>query len=320
MHGNGKEKGEMAQARVLIADDDVQFRSLLVRRAQKMGLSVTELVDGKQAVEALQREKFDLLVVDLYMPGFTGLEVVQHALARDPDLPAIILTGAATVETAVEALRSGVYDYLTKPLESLSDFELTVNRALEHRRLILENQRLFSEVQRLAITDPLTGLYNRRRLDEALAAEFERARRYKRPLSMIMLDMDSLKTINDTYGHPAGDTALKLVAEAIRRQIRRVDLPARFGGDEFIVLLPEVEHGVAMRIAERIQTQLRPKQPADDMFTVSGGVAQLQAEHATAEDLLRTVDRALYRAKRDGGDCLRGDCPEDQPAEMAEGN
>ena len=123
MHGNGKEKGEMAQARVLIADDDAQFRSLLVRRAEKMGLSVTVREDGQQAIQALQQERFDLLVLDLYMPGFTGLEVVQQALARDPEMQAIILTGAATVETAVEALRAGVYDYLTKPLETLANFE-----------------------------------------------------------------------------------------------------------------------------------------------------------------------------------------------------
>jgi diguanylate cyclase (GGDEF)-like protein len=320
MHGNGKEKGEVTPPRVLIADDDTQFRSLLVRRAEKMGLAVTELEDGQQAVRALQHERFDLLVLDLYMPGFTGLEVVQQALARDPEMQAIILTGAASVETAVEALRSGVFDYLTKPLDSLADFDLTVTRALEHRRLILENQRLFAEVQRLAITDPLTGLFNRRRLDEALATEFERARRYKRPLSMIMLDMDSLKGINDNYGHPVGDAALKMVADAIRGQIRRVDLPARFGGDEFIVLLPEVERSVAMRIAERIRSQLQPRKPTEDMFTVSGGVAQLQEEHATADDLLRAVDRALYRAKREGGDCLRGDCPEDEPAELMKGN
>ena len=126
MHGNGKEKGEMPQARVLIADDDAQFRSLLVRRAEKMGLSVTVREDGQQAIQALQQDRFDLLVLDLYMPGFTGLEVVQQSLARDPEMQAIILTGAATVETAVEALRAGVYDYLTKPLESLADFEMTV--------------------------------------------------------------------------------------------------------------------------------------------------------------------------------------------------
>ena len=116
-----------------------------------------------------------------------------------------------------------------------------------------------------------------------------------------MIDMDGLKSINDTYGHPAGDAALKMVADVIRSHIRRVDMPARFGGDEFVILLPEVELELAMKIAERICSKIRPTEEHDDMFTVSGGVAQLNDDHASAEDFLRAVDEALYRAKRAGG-------------------
>ncbi len=318
MRSNGNPKDQPLTARVLIADDDAEFRNLLVRRAIKMGHSVVEAEDGQQAIEALEREPFDLILTDLYMPVRTGLEVAEKALSLDPENQVIILTGSATVETAIEALRAGVYDYLTKPLESLGDFEMTVNRALEHRRLIQENKRLFAEVQRLAVTDPLTGLFNRRRLDEALATEFERARRYSRPLSMIMLDMDGLKSINDTYGHPAGDAALKLVAQAIRSQIRKVDLPARFGGDEFIILLPEVEQDVAMSIAKRICLQLEPREGQDDMFSVSGGVADLRPHHASAEDFMRAVDRALYAAKHNGGNCVKAYQAENEEAEVVE--
>ena len=301
MQGNGKPRTEGLNGRVLIADDDAQFRSMLSRRATKMGLSVLEVEDGEQAVAALGLERFDLIVSDLYMPGYTGLEVIQKAREVDPEIHAVILTASATIETAIEALRSGVYDYLTKPLESLSDFEITVSRALEHAFLLQENKRLFAEVQRLAVTDSLTGLYNRHKLDEVMATEFERARRYKRPLSIIMLDMDGLKSINDTYGHPAGDVALKIVADAIRKTIRRVDLPARFGGDEFIIVLPEVGLDIAVRIAERISENIKPSEDQKDMFSLSGGVAQLREEHSSAEDFIRAVDEALYRAKRAGG-------------------
>ncbi|MFV1858730.1 MAG: diguanylate cyclase [Anaerolineales bacterium] len=299
---------------MLVADDDPQFRELLVRRAEKMGLSVLEVEDGNEAMEALEGEIFDLIVSDLYMPGHTGLEVIQKAQEKDPEIHAIILTASATVETAIEALRSGVYDYLTKPLESLADFEITVARALEHAHLIRENDRLFREVQRLAVTDALTGLFNRHKLDEALANEFERARRYKRPLSVIMIDMDGLKAINDTYGHTAGDAALKMVGDVIRSQTRRVDMPARFGGDEFVVLLPEVELELGVKIAERICNKIKPTKEHDDMFSVSGGVAQLSEEHASAKDFLRAVDDALYRAKRAGGQQVMTQILEDEPA------
>jgi diguanylate cyclase (GGDEF)-like protein len=290
-----------SRARILIADDDPDFRRILVRRAKKMGLEVIEAEDGQEAIEALRQYRFDVLLLDLYMPKHTGLDVVQAAQEVDPDLQAIILTGGATIETAVEALRRGVSDYLTKPLESLAYLELALNRALEHRRLVKENVRLFSEVQRLAVTDPLTNLYNRHKLDEALAIELERARRYNRPLSMIMIDLDGLKVTNDTYGHAAGDKVLKMVADAIRSQIRTVDLPARFGGDEFVILLPEADLDAATLVAQRVCSRITSSSFQGKRLSVSAGVAQYSPTHVTVEEFLSAVDQAMYQAKRAGG-------------------
>ncbi|NIM93694.1 MAG: diguanylate cyclase [Anaerolineales bacterium] len=287
--------------RALIADDDADFRSLLVRRANKMGLSVVEVENGDLAMEEVRKQSFDLLIVDLYMPGRTGLEVVKDALRLDRDLEAIILTGSASLETAIEALRTGVYDYLTKPLESMTVFEMTVTRALERRHLIRENERLFKEVQRLAITDQLTGLFNRHKLKDGLESEVERARRYGRPLSLIMLDLDNMKGINDTYGHAVGDIVLQLVAKAIRDHIRRVDMPARIGGDEFLVVLPEAEMDVASEVAKRVCNQIFTTSYKDIEISISVGVGQWNTEYVSPQGFLHAVDQALYQAKRAGG-------------------
>lgn len=286
-----------AIGRVLIADDDAAFRGLLVRRASRMGLNVVEAEDGDRAVDEMRRQQFDVIVVDLYMPGRTGLEVFREARSIDPALQAIVLTASATVESAVEALRAGVFDYLVKPLGSLSEFEMALTRALEHHYLLQENARLFGEVQRLAVTDPLTGLFNRHKLTESLEAELERARRYKRPLSLIMVDLDGLKEINDTFGHPVGDTVLQDVASAITSLVRRVDLATRFGGDEFLILLPEADQQEAASVAARISQKIGAIPLDGRAISASIGVAQWRPGLAEPDDFLAAVDEALYRAK-----------------------
>jgi diguanylate cyclase (GGDEF)-like protein len=287
--------------KVLIADDDPDFRHLLVRRAKKMGLFVAEVEDGDQAMEVLNGNTFDILVVDLYMPGRTGLDVIRDTQRVNQDMEAIILTGSATLETAIEALRAGVYDYLTKPLESMTVFEMTLSRALERRYLIRENERLFKEIQRLAITDQLTGLYNRRKLIESLEMEVERAQRYGRPLSLFMMDLDHLKRINDTYGHAAGDSVLQMVSDAIRAHIRKVDLPTRIGGDEFIVILPEAKLDVASTVAKRVNAQITNTLFEGTKISVSIGIGQWTPEYKSPIGFLHAIDQALYQAKRAGG-------------------
>jgi two-component system, cell cycle response regulator len=284
----------------LVADDDHDFRQMLVRRARKMGLTVVEAEDGDQAIAALEQYPFDVIVLDVYMPGSDGLSVFAAARRIDPDIQAIVLTGSASVENAVEALRGGVYDFLTKPIESLAAFELSLARALEYRHLLRENARLFSEVQRLAVTDSLTGLYNRHKLNETLDVEVERAHRYSRPLSIIMIDMDGLKAVNDNHGHQAGDSVLQQAAQAVRSQVRRVDTATRFGGDEFVVLLPEANGEEAERVAGRIAARILAIRIDGTPVSASLGVAAWGPQFESGKDFLAAADAALYKAKRTG--------------------
>ena len=287
---------------ILIADDDPDYLQLLSRRASRMGLTVHQAGDGLQAMDALKEHEFDALVLDLYMPEHNGLEIIDAARQIDQDIQALILTGSASVETAVDALRAGVYDYLTKPLDSMTSFELALSRALERRYLVKENKRLFKEIQRLAVTDSLTGLYNRHKLQESLNREVERAKRYSRPLSIIMIDMDELKVINDSFGHAAGDKALKIVADSIQRSIRKVDLGTRIGGDEFVILLPEADHKEAASVAKRIHKAIMEVEFESGSLSVSMGIVQWHPRFDAPNDFVHAVDEAMYLAKRSEGE------------------
>ena len=307
-----RKKGSMQVGKILIAEDDPDYRQILSRRASRMGLDVHQAANGQEAIDAVNEREFDALVLDLYMPEHTGLEVIDAARKIDPDIQALILTGSASVETAVEALRAGVYDYLTKPLESMTSFELALSRALERRYLVKENKHLFEEIQRLAVTDALTGLYNRHKMQDSLNTEVERAKRYNRPLSIIMMDMDKLKSINDTFGHAAGDEALKLVAKSIQRSIRKVDLGTRFGGDEFVVLLPEADCEEAASVAKRIREAISNIEFDSGKLSASMGVVQWHKGFDTPKDFIRAVDEVMYLAKRSEGDKLHVLAPEAQ--------
>ena len=192
----------------------------------------------------------------------------------------------------------------------------------------LRNAQLHASVQKLAITDPLTGIYNRRGFEEFGRRLFESARRFKRPLSLILLDIDHFKAINDSYGHSIGDQVLQSLAERLNHNIREVDLMSRYGGDEFMVLLPETDIFTAIKVAERLRSSVEasplPTEHGHITIQISVGVAKLSTQTNDLNRLLELADMALYNAKQNGRNRVRMFPIENNPAgqllEKAESN
>ncbi len=291
----------LAEGKILIADDEEGIRLSLSGRAKRLGLKVVTASDGFEAIAALKGNELDLACIDLTMPGKTGFEVIEAAQEARPELPLIVITASESIDDVVRALRARVSDYLLKPISTLVLFDMAVLRALKRSAVKRENERLLEESKRLAVIDPLTGLYNRRRVNQALSNEVERARRYGRPLSLIMLDIDGLKSINDDLGHPVGDEAIQTIAKIIKNQVRKTDLPGRIGGDEFVIVSPELDAEAAAKLAEDIVELAAERSVKERRLGVSVGVAGWRPGFNSPKSLVQSADKALYRSKRSGG-------------------
>lgn len=279
---------------LLVVDDDEVFCRVLQAQMEARGFRVSTLVGGRRALEFLRAHDVDLLLLDLVMPDIGGLELLAQVREEFPVLPIVVVTGHDSAEATVAAMRGGASDFITKPVES-SFLDLRIRRALSHEHN-----------KRLANSDGLTGLYNHRHLQERLDQEVQRARRYRRHLSLIMADLDCFKTYNDTFGHPRGDEVLIQVASTLRRVSRASDVVARYGGEEFTLILPETPLAEAARVAERAREAVEDLQfeiPGGDgpshQVSLSLGVATLPPG-GTKEQLVTAADQALYRAKRQG--------------------
>lgn len=203
----------------------------------------------------------------------------------------------------------GYLSISSSEIHAYSDEDAALAQTFANQAAIaIENARLFKEVQILAITEPLTGLYNRRRFYNLAETEFKRSFRYKRPLSIVMLDIDYFKRVNDTYGHPVGDQVLIALADCCKKKVRGADLAARYGGEEFVLLLPETNLFSAEALAERLRLEIAairiPNDRGDVQITVSLGVACLDEGCENIEELLRRCDQALYLAKEGGRNCV----------------
>jgi diguanylate cyclase (GGDEF)-like protein len=295
-HVSGNER-----IRTLVVDDEEIVRSFLIDVLTDEGYQVTAVSSGDEAVQAMATQQYDLIITDIKMPGTDGMEVLRVAKARDPNQNVIVMTGYASTETAVESMKLGAADYITKPF-NLDQIKIVVAKTLERSRLRkkAEEGELYKQLSRI---DGLTELYNYTFFQQLLKTEVERAGRYGHQLSLLMIDIDNFKGYNDAYGHPAGDDALRRLARVMSRAVRGCDYIARYGGDEFVVVLPETDQSEARTIGERLRTLVSKttfdgaREGGEFEITVSVGLATYPKDAQTKEDLVKRADQALYQAK-----------------------
>ena len=289
-------------------------RDVLTRRLERLGYTVTAAADGRQALELIARQPFDVVLLDIKMPGLTGFQVLQaiRRIHSVTDLPVVMVTSSDDSDSIVEALQLGANDYVTKPI----DFPVALARIRTHlllRQMVLALEEANQKLERLSFLDGLTNIANRRRFDEFLHIEWRRAAREAAPLSVILADIDFFKAYNDTYGHEAGDEILKKVAGALAATVNRpADLVARYGGEEFVVALPGTDAAGALVLAERLRAAVEALAVAHSTsraaahVTISVGVATTIPERGAApEALVAAADQALYEAKHDGRNRVR---------------
>jgi diguanylate cyclase (GGDEF)-like protein len=287
--------------RILIVDDEAQARTVLAEMISVLGFDTGQAADSQAAITALRHEPYDVVLTDFLMPGMDGVELVREIKTMKPDMPVIVITGHSSVQTAVESIRAGAFDYLEKPV-SLQALQVRIRRALEFADLVASS----AEYKRRATVDALTGLYNFGYFQEHIERDIERARRYNYPLSLLMIDMDHLKVYNDAHGHTTGNRVLMQLGELLRIHIRKADVACRFGGEEFAIILPHTGKKDAYLLCDRLRTIIE-KTPFEGeevlptgKLTVSSGVATFPDDADCAEDLVDRADQALYAAKRNG--------------------
>ncbi|TMA24454.1 MAG: diguanylate cyclase [Deltaproteobacteria bacterium] len=292
--------GKRTKPLVMVVEDDEDARTVLAELLRPH-YQVEAVGDGETALQRAAQVKPDLILLDLFLPGMDGFSALS-GMRRNPrtaDTPVIFLSAQGDAETKSQGLSLGAADYLAKPF---SEQELM---ARVDRTLKLAAQK--EHYRALAQTDGLTGLPNFRSFHARLEEEVARAHRYGHPLACAMVDLDGLKQINDKLGHAAGNRAILALADAVREELRDTDFAARYGGDEFVVLLPQTNEQQAMLFAERLRRRLL-EVSEDAGLPVRGsiGVAAVSADELdtpeAAEDLLRRADEALYAAKRSGRD------------------
>lgn len=292
----------------LVIDDSETLRAEILQILKEASLfdSYLEACDGLEGFKVLLNNRVDLVLCDLEMPRMDGFRFLAMMRAREEfqDVPVIILTGREDRDTKIRGLEQGASDYLTKPFDA-GELVARVRVQLKVKSLQDELKRSNDMLRTLSITDPLTHLHNRRHLMEMVEKEFQRASRKGAHLSLIILDIDYFKKVNDTYGHQEGDRVLTILADIVRRRLRSYDLAARYGGEEFVLLLPETPVPEAMAIAERLRLEVQEHifdgSLQGQVLTISLGVATYPSSRIESIDsLFRQADEALYRAKQSG--------------------
>lgn len=297
-------------ASILVIDDDPLLLRLLEKALGKAGHHVTGLPDPVQGVRLLDEQGFDLVIVDIYMPRLSGIQVLERVKVLDETIEVILLTAheEQRFEDALAGLRLGASDFLLKPLRNLDELMAAVERALEKRRVAMDIRHLSRRLEQMRNSDLLTGVSTRRYFFEQVGVELIRSKRHRKPISCLLIDVDHLTQINNSYGTPCGDVALVHVSRALQECIRITDIAGRYGGEEFILALPETRPDQAVSAGEKIRKNIEARSfvfgGQTIPLTVSVGVAGSEEAVELAE-LVAQAEQALLEAKRAGRNCVR---------------
>jgi len=290
--------------KILVVDDEESSRETLGDLLTLHNFKVKTVDTAREALDILDQNSFDLIISDLIMPKMDGITLTKNIKSMGIETPVIVITAFATIEHAVESMKAGAFDFITKPF-NYDQINLIINKTLENKRL----QKLAMEreyYKKLSACDELTELFNYRYFNETLEKEIQRRERYNRPLTLMMIDLDNFKPINDTFGHLVGDTVLKQAASLIKKNTRGCDLVARYGGDEFSVILPETTEEEALVVAYRIREAIdefnfeTSKGKSISDLSVTIGLSSLPDKSKDKKELIDTADNALYKGKANG--------------------
>jgi len=300
--------------KVLIIDDSREAVALVRARLAKDGLDVISANCGTTGLEAVRRELPDLILLDVGMPDISGFDVCRM-LKADSELcmiPVVFLSGSDNAEDKVKGLNIGAIDYVTKPFDAF-ELQARVNAGLRTKYM----QDLLTEHANI---DPLTGLPNQRAMMTRLNEEWARVERHGRPLSFVMIEVDRFGRINNTYGRSAGDRTLQVTSETIASQCRQVDLPARCGGAQFAIIVPDDTAEQTTIVVKRCHSCIGKKQlkvnGKEIWMTASFGVADA-AGKTSVKDLMEAAGEALHQARDAGGNCVVTELPADVAPEGA---
>jgi len=288
--------------RVLIVDDDVAVRSTMNEYVQAAGYASEAVSCAEEALELLEKDTFQVVVTDIILPAMGGLELTK-TIRKNKDSDVIVMTGYSDDYSYEEAINIGASDFVIKPVR-LEELLLRLKRVLKERELTKERIRMMEKLQRLAVTDGLTKLYNSRSFYSQLETEVDRFNRYKHPLALLLLDLDHFKDYNDNYGHLEGDKVLVRFSQIIKSCLRTNDSAYRYGGEEFTVILPETAGAEARTVAQRIRAALEterfnPQDSKEVRITISIGVTEYHPKEELSTFIQR-ADKAMYLSKQNG--------------------
>ncbi len=296
--------GEPGIACVLLVDDDHTMLSVLVEQVRACGYQAFAAATFGDALQLFRARRPDLVLLDVMMPTLDGYKLARMLKQESSGfVPIILLTALGDIDSKRRGMAAGADDFLTKPVGQV-ELEIRLASMLRIKTLTDEIHAANTKLAEIAVTDPLTGICNRRALYEQLAREFERSKRHGHPFSVFLMDIDHFKNVNDTFGHGVGDRVLVSVASALSETIRSTDSVGRYGGEEFVVLAPETSSAQARLLGERLRCQVAQvtgAEPDAPEVTISVGIASSDVVRVSRfDEMLELADNALYEAKDAG--------------------